>query len=121
MYNGKTKLIMKYLGFLVSDYNLEFSFQSFPEYIGFYGPIDCYSFYNDNGCFTLHNVVQRGEWGVFISQKFSTNQYELLGKEIPQKEYKKRSYYTTSGWLKEFSQIILNEVKLNSSLFSIKI
>lgn len=112
---------MKYLGFLVSDYNFKFSFQSFPEYLGFYGPVDCYSFYNDNGCFTLHNIVQRGDWGLFISPQFSNNQYELLVKEIPQKEYIKRSYYTASGWLKEFSKIISDEIKSNNSLFSIEI
>ena len=33
-----SKNIMKYLGFLVEDYQMRFSFQTFDEYNGFAGP-----------------------------------------------------------------------------------
>lgn len=122
MYNGKTKLILKYLGFLVEKYNMRFSFQSFSNYIiGFAGPSDCYSFYNDYGCFTIHNFVQRGEWRLFRSLKFSNNQYELLDKEIYQRPYFDRSYLTSSGWLKALAKVIHNEIEIKKSFFSIKL
>lgn len=121
MYEGKKKLILKHLGFLVENYNMKFVFLSFPKFMGFYGPSDCYCFYNDNGCFTIHNLVQRGEWGLFNSPKFSNYQHELLFKEISQRPYFNRSYYTASGWLKELAKVISNEIKLKNSFFSIKV
>lgn len=69
MYEGKEKLIKKHLSFLINEYNMSFKYQCFNDYKGFKGPIDVYSFYNDNGCFTLHNIVQRGEWGWYVSKK----------------------------------------------------
>ena len=86
-YDGQTKLILKFFNFLVQDYGMKFVFQTYSDYYGFFGPIDTYSFYNTYGCFTLLNIVQRGEWGWFVSSKFSTNLNELLKTEINQKTY----------------------------------
>lgn len=121
MYEGKTKLITKHLGFLVSKYKMNYLFQSFPKFLGFYGPSDCYSFYNDNGCFTIHNLAQRGEWGLFIAPKFSYNQDNLLRQEINQRLYFDGNYFTDSSWLNALSNTIIRDIKLNNSLFSIKL
>ncbi len=120
-YEGKTKLFIKYLGFLVEDYGMKFKFQTFADYKGFHGPIDTYSFYNDYGCFTFHNIVQRGEWGWYRSFKFSNNQYELLEREINQSEYLEKNYFFTSSWLKDLSNIIKISVKRCNSVFGISI
>lgn len=117
MYQGKTKLVLKYLRFLVNEYGMKFRFQSFSDYHGFYGPIDTYSFYNESLCFSLHNIVQRGEWGIFLAHSFSENQYSLLEREICQSDYTEKSYITFSGWLKEFAKIIYNEVNSNKTIF----
>lgn len=82
MYNGRTKLILKHLGFLKTEYGMTFEFQTFSYYDGFYGPIDAYSFYNKYGCFTLYNIVQKRDWSWFVSKSFSRNLDELLENEI---------------------------------------
>jgi len=119
-YTGKTKLIKKHLGFLETDYGLKFEFQTFEDYKGFCGPIDAYSFYNDFGCFTMHNIVQKGEWGWFVSKKFSQNQYELLDTEIDQRNYIDKRYWLYSSVLKKLAEIIKNQIELSGSFFGIK-
>ena len=120
-YEGISKRILKYLGFLVSEYGMEFQFQTFPAFKGFYGPIDTYSFYNKNGCFTLHNIVQRGEWGWFVSQQFSDDQYALLQREINQTSYVKHIHLTFSGILKELSIAIRDQIQKTGYCFGIKV
>ena len=119
-YIGKTKMVLKHLGFLEKKYGLIFVFQSFDDYNGFYGPIDTYSFYNDFGCFTLHNIVQKGEWGLFVSKEFSTDQYQLLNTEINQKVYF-RKYLLFSSFLKDIAKVIVNQISLNKNFFGIKV
>lgn len=121
MYNGSTKLILKHLGFLIDKYDLKFSFQTFDDYRGFYGPIDTYSFYNEYGCFTLHNIVQRGEWGWFLSKKFSTNQYELLEKKIDPNLYISTNCWLYSSVLKRLANSIRAQITITSFMFGIKI
>ena len=104
-YIGKTKVVLYYLGFLKDEYDFNFAFQTFNKYNGFCGPIDTYSFYNTYGCFTLLNIVQRGEWGWFVSSKFSTNLNELLKTEINQKTYIYKTYWLYGSVLKELSSI----------------
>ncbi|MDE6655492.1 MAG: hypothetical protein K2J85_00705 [Anaeroplasmataceae bacterium] len=121
MYNGKTKLILKYFGFLTSQYDMIFKFQSFKDYHGFHGPIDTYSFYNKNGCFTLHNIVQKGEWMWCTSKKISDNQYELLENEVAQRDYLSKRYFFTSQWLKELSKVLQIEIKTKGTVFNIEV
>lgn len=118
-YIGNTKLIQKHLGFLETEYDFKFSFQTFDDYNGFYGPIDTYSFYNNFGCFTLHHVVQRNEWSWFTSKKFSTNQYELLEIEINQTNYICGFRLFYSSVLKELASIIRKQIELYSGFFDI--
>lgn len=121
VYEGKTKLILKYFGFLVEEHGMKFQFQTFPDYNGFFGPIDTYSFYNENGCFTFHNIVQRGEWGWYKSSKFSNDQYELLEKEINQRDYLVRYYFFTNSWLKALSDIVKGQVKRSNSALGVSL
>jgi len=118
-YEGKTKKILKYFGFLVEKYNMKFKFQTFDEYLGFPGPIDTYSFYNKNGCFTFQNIVQIGEWNWYIAKEFSHNQYELLEKNVDQRDYLFKSYFFTNSWLKDFSKIIKKQAERSNSAFGI--
>ena len=120
-YMGKTKLITKYLGFLETNYGFKFEFQTFDEYNGFHGPIDTYSFYNKFGCFTLHNIVQRGEWGWFTSKEFSKDQYKLMETEINQKEYICERYCFDSSLIKKLAIIIENQIVLHGNFFNIPI
>lgn len=121
MYQGKTKLVLKYLGFLINEFKMQYKFQSFDNYYGFCGPIDTYSFYNESRCITLHNIVQRGEWGIYLSHRFSENQYSLLEKEICQSDYMHKTHITFNGWLKEVSKAIKEEAHSKNTIFNIPI
>ena len=118
-YEGETKKILKYFGFLVEKYNMKFEFQTFDEYLGFPGPINTYSFYNKNGCFTFHNIVQSGEWNWYRAKEFNNNQYALLEKKIEQSNYLYKSYFFTSSWLRDFSAIIRKQAERSNSAFGI--
>ncbi len=83
--------------------------------------MDAYSFYNEFGCLTLHNAVQRGEWGVFVAKKFSTDQYALMEQEVCLANYTTKSYWTTTGLLKILSQVIKTEIVEKQSIFNIRI
>ena len=120
MYNGKTKLILKYLGFLTEEYGFCFRFQSFDDYNGFCGPIDTYSFYNQHGCFTLHHVVQKGEWRWFRSREFSTNQYNLLEKELNPNLYISNHHWLYRTVLKQMAASIKRQTLTTGTVFGIK-
>ena len=120
-YAGTTKLIKKYLGFLETEYDFKFTFQTFHEYYGFRGPIDTYSFYNQYGCFTLHHVVQKGEWSWYTSKSFSKDQYQLLKTEINQGGYISGRCWFYSTVLKKLSNIIKTHINCYNSFFGIKV
>ena len=48
-----------------------------------------YSFYNEDGCFTIYNLPQRGKWDYFYSKKFSTVMDDLLASKLDIKRNKK--------------------------------
>ena len=121
MYQGDTKKVLKFLGFLTEEYNLQFSFQSFPNYYNFYGPMDTYSFYNKYGCLTIHNAVQRGESAVYMSDKFYTDQYKLMQREISIAEYSTKWYWTFKGWLKGVAKIIKEQIEKEGNIFGLRI
>ena len=93
MYQGKTRKILAVLGFLLKEYNLQFKFQTFEMWYNFYGPMDTYSFYNEFGCLTLHNAVQRG--------------------------YMTKNYWTFNGWIKGLAQVIKKQIDKERNLFGI--
>lgn len=115
------KKILKYLGFLKTEFGMSYAFQSFSNYRGFAGPIETYSFYNDNGCITFHHIIQRGEWGWYTSKEFSNIQEGLLEKEIEQREYLHKSYFLTKSWLKDLQQALHEEIKQYGTVFHIKV
>ncbi len=119
MYQGKTKKVLAVFGFLIKEYNLQFKFQSFDMWHNFYGPMDTYSFYNDFGCLTLHNAVQRGEWSVYVSHRFSQNQYSLMEREVCLSDYTDKRCWTVTGWLKSLAQIIKTRALECHNIFGI--
>ena len=116
-----SKNIMKYLGFLVEDYQMQFSFQTFDEYNGFAGPINTYSFYNEYGCFTIHHIVQRNEWGWYISRNMSEDQYELLENEIIQTDFITAKCLSPKKMLKALAGSVQFQISASKSFFGIRI
>lgn len=116
-----SKLILRYLNFLIDDYGMKFAVQSFHQCDGFPGPIYVYSFYNENGCFSFHQIVQRDEWGWYISKKFSNKQNELMEQEIVQKQYLNKSYYSLKRVMFDLSEKIKAEIANKESVFGIQL
>lgn len=117
------KIVKKYFGFLETQYGMKFCYQSFKKYGHFWGPSDCYSFYNNNGCFTIHILVQRGECGLFVASNFCNNQTELLERDVVQSDYldKRKSFFRVSSWMKFFSNVIKKEILETGGFMGIKV
>jgi len=51
--------VKKHLSFLIQKYNMKYARQDFKNH----DPMitETYSFYNENGCFTISNLAQRGD------------------------------------------------------------
>jgi len=69
----------------------------------------------------LHNVAQKGEWGWFVSRKFSSDQYELLSREIIQTDYIQKNCWFLSSTLKNLELIIKSQIEKTSSFFGIRV
>lgn len=119
MYEGYTKLVLRHLDFLVEKKGFQFAFNSFRNYKGFFGPSDVYSFYNSKGCFSLHHLVQKGEWGIYVSSKYDADQFALLGKEIPQNQYLSQTTFTSSGFIKQVKKSIEQQMLQTNAVFGI--
>ena len=120
-YEGKTKKILKYLGFLVKEYNMQFKFQTFKNFGTFYGPFDYYSFYNEHGCYTIENAVQRGEWGMYKSKEVYDNPNSLTVYGIDERKYLKKGYFTSGGWLKAVAQTIKEQIQKEGAIWGISV
>ena len=116
-----SELILRYLHFLIDDYGMKFAVQSFHQCNGFPGPIYVYSFYNENGCFSFHQIVQRDEWGWYTSKAFSGQQNELMEQEIVQKQYLNRSYVSLKNLMHDLSEKIKAEAVNKGSAFGIQL
>ena len=50
----------------------------------FYGPYNCYYFYNDKVCINFVNLVQRQDWDVYITEEVLSDQNLIRkGKKVP--------------------------------------
>ena len=68
---------IKMLMFLVDEYNLKYSVQTFNNYpFGNY-KTKTFSFYNDSGCFTIRYLLQKDELDFYFSSRFSNECKEL--------------------------------------------
>ena len=119
---GKSKEVLKHLGFLVKEYNMQFKAQAFEKYLG--SNITCYtySFYNSNGCFTMEDVALDGI-GLYVSKVFSENYEELFEQEIIQPLY---PYLQGSCWLfrtfiKKLAKSIRYQIATSGEFFGVRI
>lgn len=76
------KEIAKLFEFLINDYGITYIFQEHKNCFNGYWYVRTYSFYNKSGCFTIHELPQRGEWDYFFSEKFSKEHEELTANSL---------------------------------------
>ena len=53
--------VKKYLGFLEKKYHMNYNYALFDNYLGTNAKLQTFTFYNDNGCFLIHDVPVKGE------------------------------------------------------------
>ena len=73
---------VKELMFLVEKYNLKFTEQTFKSTPFGNWVTKTYSFYNDSGCFTISELLQRDEIDFYFSDVFSTAYPDLKQRHI---------------------------------------
>lgn len=106
--------LMKFLDFLISEYGFKFSKKELGNMVDengklvFYGPYNCYYFYNENVCINILNLVQRQDWFIYITKDVSFDQNKInKGLEIPNK-------YCYN--LKLFASLIKNELERSNTI-----
>ncbi|MBE6797195.1 MAG: hypothetical protein E7531_02510 [Ruminococcaceae bacterium] len=128
--------IREVFDFLITDYGLEYKHQEFINAYDGNWTVQAYSFYNNSGCFTIHNLVQRDELDFYYSPKFSQELSELCGKgvnictiepEIWDKHTKIWRFKRPFFWLNNnkvlsvFAEVLKTHLSKNKEFFGIQI
>ena len=87
----KTELKIKELfQFLLDDYGLSYTKTDLGDLVDkngkiiFYGPLNAYQIYNDNLCINIVNLVQRGDYDIYITEIASDDQHYIFdGMHLP--------------------------------------
>lgn len=113
------KYLMKYLSFLLTEYNFKFDKLYLGDMVDengklwFYGPYNCYYFYNGNICINFLNLVQKGDWYIYITKDMLSDQNQIVkGKQVPTEYCYDLSLFVTE---------IKDELKYNKTIFAINI
>ena len=111
----ETRHIMKHFSFLIKEYGFKFDKIELGDLrdengkLWFYGPFNCYSFYNDYICINFMNLVQRQDWYITITKELSKDQiYIKKGQPVDDKYCYNWSLLSTT---------IKNEIENNKSIF----
>ena len=125
MYTRKT------FDFLEKDYGFKYAFQSFEKTANgsFWGPCEAHSYYNENGCFTIYTIVQRGDLEIYKSDKFSQNQIELLQQIVDLDtegkaewgKLRKSFFRNKRRFFQTLAEVIKTQIENTGQFYSIKI
>ena len=116
---GRSKLVLKYLGFLVTEHNMQFKVQKFNFFKNFWSYN--YSFYNENGCFTIRDIPQRDETHWYVSHAFSEDEAELKEREIIQPLYIQGPCWFWRTLIKKLAASIRYQITTSGEFFGIKV
>ena len=113
------KRLMKYFSFLLTEYQFKFDKLELGDMVDengklwFYGPYNCYYFYNDKVCINFINLVQRQDWEVYITHEVLSDQNLIKkGEEVPGK--------LCYNWVL-LASVIKEELANNNSFFGIQL
>ena len=113
--------ILFYFDFLVTGFSFTYRKKSYPDYMGFPGPICVYSFYNDNGCLSFHYIAQKDELGLYTADQYSENRYHLLQREVSTSKLCGRKVFTKKQLFSEIAKLLRKEAEANRTVLGIKI
>lgn len=115
----KENNLMKYFAFLLTDYKFKFDKLGLGDMVDengkliFYGPYNCYYFYNDKMCINFMNLVQRQDWYVYVTENVLLDQ-NLIKKGI------KVPVELCYNW-SLLASSIKDEVTKNNSIFGVQL
>jgi len=136
------KTILRYLGFLIEEYHLKYDYSIFEEYLGTNATLQTFTFYNNNGCFVVHDVPVKGELRfIYLSNINLLGQYakkpssvknsvidvRLIEKEIWEKHEKILFFNNPFFWwdkkkvLCALQEIIRIQIEKTGMFFGIKV
>ncbi len=128
--------IKELFGFLVKQYGLTYVYQDFKNCFDGNWQVYTHSFYNESGCFTIHNLPQRGELDFYYAKKFSNNRKDLCEKMIDirsaeEEIWKKHSnvlgirnpffWWSEKKVLSTLVEVIKSQIKKKGEFFGIEI
>ena len=115
----EVKNLMEYFAFLLIDYKFKFDKLEFGNMVDengkllFYGPYNCYYFYNEKICINFMNLVQRQDWYVYITEEVLSDQNLIRkGKEVPTE--------LCYNW-SLFASVLKDEIARKNSIFDIQL
>ncbi len=113
------KNLMSYFTFLLTDHKFKFDKLELGDMVDengkrtFYGPYNCYYFYNDKICINFMNLVQRQDWYVYITEKVHSDQNLInKGKKVP--------IELCYNW-SLLASVLKDEITKNNSIFDIQL
>ena len=113
------KRLMKYFSFLLTEYQFKFDKLELGDMVDengklwFYGPYNCYYFYNDKVCINFINLVQRQDWEVYITHEVLSDQNLIKkGEEVSGK--------LCYNWVL-LASVIKEELANNNSILGIQL
>ena len=116
---GNSKTVLKHMGFLLTEYNVQFKAQKFNFFGNFWSYT--YSFYNENGCFTIRHIPQKDDTGWYVSDAFSEVEDELLQKHLIQGLYIQGPYWLWGTGIKRLAASIRSQIAASGDFFGIKV
>lgn len=68
--------ILNLFDFLINEYKMKYIYKEFDNYLNTNATLITFTFYNDNGCFLIHNVPVKGEVEfIYLENINQLNQY----------------------------------------------
>lgn len=113
--------ILFYFDFLVTGFSFTYRKKSYPDYMGFPGPICVYSFYNDNGCLSFHYIAQKDELGLYTADQYSDRQSDLMAHKVSTSKLCSRKVFTKKQLFSEISKQLRKEAEINGTVLGIKV
>lgn len=117
-------------------YGLQFEYQEFYHCYGCNGTVFTYSVFNETGCFTIHELIQRCEIDFYFCKKFTTDLYCLCEKNVNIFDYEKQIwvakekqwgifhkffYWSNKRILKTLLEVMECSIKHRGDCFGVKI
>lgn len=128
-------LFQEHFSFLLLNYGFKFVYKEFGNAVDangkfyFYGPMNAYSFYNENGCFTFFNLVQRKEWDAYKVDKYVDDQSELKKGvnlldgfyPLEQELHTGLVYAGDESYIKNISILIRKKIEVSHEIYGISV